>query len=111
MSTYDVGKGKPPFNTRFKKGNKEYLKRNKPKAHPEEEIFRRVMSETIPIRKGLRVVYHSRMELLIDKIFATSLKGDIRAMESLISLHRDAKERNSISPIILWMTEEDDAVL
>lgn len=111
MNDYEIGKGRPPVRTRFKPGNREYLKRNKSKTNQENEIFKKVMSEPIPVRKGSRVIYQSRMQIFVDRLFANALKGDIKAMELLVTVHRNAKEHRSLTPIFIWMTKEHEALL
>lgn len=107
MNSYDVGYKKPPQSTRFKKGNREYLKRSKKQSGVEAGVFAAIMSETIPTRKGERTVYRSRMEIVIDNFFAAALKGDIKAAEDLILLHTKFTKKNQMAPIFVHLFDED----
>jgi hypothetical protein len=84
---YEVGYGRPPLHSRFKRG-----KSGNPKGRPKQSgnlrtIVKQVSDEQIQIRDGDRLRRMPRIEALVRTTFARALK-DPKALPSLIVLLR-----------------------
>ena len=105
-----VGYRNPPLHSRFKKGNKEHLKRKKPKGNEpsvDGRKFVEIMSTLVPVKKNGKIHYKSRMEVIIDNIKNDALKGDIPAARDLIALHDNFHEFGEIAPLTYVLYEDD----
>lgn len=98
---YDVGYGKPPRASQFKRGNKEHLKRKTSPPSADAKIFSDIMSESIPVRKGTRTIYKSRMQVVMENLFTAALNGDVAAAESILSLYVQFEKRNQMTPTLI----------
>ena len=85
-SEYEVGYGKPPKHSRFKKG-----KSGNPQGRPKGTKNLRTdlieeLSEKIPVREGDRPAKISKQRAFVKTLVARSLKGDARAAVTLLNL-------------------------
>jgi hypothetical protein len=83
---YAVGYGKPPVHSRFQKGRS-----GNPKGRPKgtrnlKTDLLEELSEPILIREGERQVRTTKQRALVKSLIAKALKGDMRAMATLITL-------------------------
>jgi hypothetical protein len=83
---YEVGYGKPPKHSRFKKG-----KLGNPNGRPKGTKNLRTdlieeLSEKIPVREGDRPTKISKQRAFVKTLVARSLKGDARAATTLMNL-------------------------
>ena len=81
---YEVGYGKPPVSTRFKRGQS-----GNPKGRPKgskgfNALMRRALSETILVREDGQLRQMSWREVIIKSWIARALKGDARTIERLL---------------------------
>lgn len=100
-SHYDVGFKKPPLESRFKPGNREYLKRKKKKPKSEGEILREFCGEIVEYREGGKLKRASRLELLVKSDGAAALKGDIAAADALLKMRSQAVEIGVLEKLII----------
>jgi len=83
---YEVGYGKPPKHSRFKKG-----KSSNPNGRPKGTKNLRTdlieeLGEKIPVREGDRPTKISKQRAFVKTLVARSLKGDARAATTLMNL-------------------------
>ena len=96
---YEVGYGRPPKHTRFKKGvcpNPRGRGRRPPRA-PADTVLA-VLNETTEYRQNGRKKRASREEMAIDRHIAAALKGDVEAAALLLknsAACREARERRT----------------
>ena len=108
---YEVGYGKPPRHTRFKKGQS-----GNPKGRPKGvKNFRtdlmEELTETIEVRENGKPVVLSKQRLLLKSITAKALKGDARAADTLVRLigqHLGLPEEGPDEPAL---SADDAAIL
>ena len=85
-NNYEVGWGKPPLGTRFRKGQS-----GNPKGRPRgtknlKTDLMEELQETIVVREGDRTIRMSRQRAMIKTVMNKSLKGDARAFITLIRM-------------------------
>lgn len=96
MSDYKVGRGKPPKETRFKPGNKEWRKREEKRKKRKETKFSpgrefcAVLGSTMTVKRKGRIRREVRLQVIVDSLIAAALQGDIDAANDLLSFHLDA---------------------
>ena len=83
---YQVGWGKPPIGTRFQKGQS-----GNPKGRPRgaknlKTDLMEELQQTIVVREGDRTVRMSKQSAMIKTVMNKSLKGDARAIITLIRM-------------------------
>ncbi|MEE4236049.1 MAG: DUF5681 domain-containing protein [Anderseniella sp.] len=83
---YEVGYGRPPKSTRFRKGQS-----GNPKGRPKEArgvlaSLKRELDSPITIREGNREVRVSKAEAMAKRVIASALKGDQRVVLTLLKL-------------------------
>jgi Family of unknown function (DUF5681) len=83
---YDVGWGRPPHHSRFKKGQSGNQNGRTPKARNLKTDLVAELGARIRIREGYREVSISKQEAFIKTLVARALKGDARASSLLVGL-------------------------
>ena len=83
---YDVGWGKPPQHSRFKKGRSGSPNGRPPKARNLKTELGAELGARIRVREGDREVSISKQEAFIKTLVARALKGDARASSLLVGL-------------------------
>ena len=83
---YDVGFGKPPEAGQFKKGQSGNPK-GRPKGTPDfKTIIRKMLSTQVTITEGGKKKRVSTLTATLMRLNEKSLKGDMRAIEKVLSL-------------------------
>jgi hypothetical protein len=83
---YEVGWGKPPRHSRFKKGQSGSPNGRPPKARNLKTDLVAELGARIRVREGDREVSISKQEAFIKTLVARALKGDARASSLLVNL-------------------------
>jgi hypothetical protein len=92
MSDYEVGYGKPPKRSRFKKGVTANPKgRPKRKALAAGEIINNVLNAPAEYRERGRTKKAARLELTLKTHVQRALNGDVRSAEILLKLRAHAQ--------------------
>jgi hypothetical protein len=85
---YEVGYGKPPKHTQFKKGQcANPMGRGARKPLLEKAVFRKFLSDNVRYITRGSSKKASRLELLVRKQVAGALKGDVGSAMSLLKMH------------------------
>jgi len=106
--TYEVGRGKPPEYMRFQKGTSGNPKgRPKKVPMPEGEIFKAIQNEIIEYTVNGKRRKAPRIEVLIRKLAADAMQGDVLAAQKLMKLDQHARKYGDINPLVLYLDEED----
>ena len=84
----DVGYGRPPKHTRFKKGQSGNP-RGRPKGTPNlSTAITNVMKSKVPVRKANRTLLMPAPVAIAHKLFQQALAGDLKALKGLIEYGR-----------------------
>ena len=111
-SDYDVGFGKPPKGTQFKKG-----KSGNPKGRPKgtkslKSVLQAELAQKLSVKEDGKAKKISKMEALAKRLVAQALSGDARALSELlrqVNLHLgDVPDGD---PASTPASEEDAAIL
>jgi uncharacterized protein DUF5681 len=85
-ATYEVGFCKPPLHTRFKPGQSGNPS-GRPKGSPNlKTLFQKILNEQIPLREGNQTKKISKGEALVRSLVIHALKGDTRAVMTLLRI-------------------------
>lgn len=86
---YEVGYGKPPKDTQFEKGRSGNPK-GRPKGTPDlKTIVRKSLSSQVTVTEGGKKKKVSTLTATVMRLNEKALKGDMRAIEKLLSLASD----------------------
>jgi len=108
---YEVGYGRPPKETRFKKGRS-----GNPKGRPRgalnlDILLERELSETLSVTERGRKRQVTKREALIKTLIAKALGGDIRALSLLLEMTRKAETVSSKKRETQRRIEEDKRII
>jgi hypothetical protein len=102
MSDYDVGYGRPPRHSQFKKGVCPNPRgRGKRGDLQIGEIMKRVLNATTEFRDHGKVKKASRLELSVRRLAASAAKGDIGSAAWLLKLRAHAEKYRDAGPTII----------
>ena len=102
MSDYDVGYGKPPKHSRFKKGVcPNPAGRGKRRELDGSEIMKRVLNASAEFRDRGKMKKATRIELTIRKLVAAAVKGDVASAGALLKICVHAERYGDTSPTII----------
>lgn len=109
---YEVGYGKPPKHTRFKKGQSGNPKGREKGACGVKSDLQDELTEMLTITENGKTTKLTKQRLLIKQLFAQGSKGDIRAAIKILEMAaalQGSKEENTAQQSPL--SEEDEAIL
>jgi hypothetical protein len=86
MSDYEVGYGKPPLHSRFKKGVCPNPKGRGKAAFKADEIVKRVLNEPVVVHEKGKARKIPRWEVSPRRLFSMALRGDVGAAATLLRL-------------------------
>jgi len=102
VSDYDVGYGRPPKHSKFKKG----VCPN-PSGRPKRpnlqvgEIMQKVLGARTEFRDRGRVKRATRLELAIRKLVASAINGDVNSAAMILKVRRHAEKHGGTEPTII----------
>jgi hypothetical protein len=107
-NAYEVGYGKPPRATRFKKGMSGNRK-GRPKADEQKlgAVMMEVLNREIDFVDGGKPRRASIMEVIITQLAARAAKGDVAAVRMLLKVQHHVETHGELNPLILVMPESD----
>jgi hypothetical protein len=86
MKDYKVGFKKPPEHTRYKKGQSGNPQGRTKRTRNLKTDLIRIMGQTISVREGDRKYRVSKQEGMLMSLMAKCLKGDTKAISTLVNL-------------------------
>ena len=109
MKTYEVGYGKPPIHSRFKKGECANRK-GRGKREPSEmaDVIHNVLFEEVEYREGRRIRRASKQELTIRKLFSAAVRGDVGSADALLKLRVHAERHGDTGPLVIRIVNDPD---
>src|SRR6266516_8150431 len=100
--SYEVGYKKPPRHSQFKPGNRcNPQGRGKRKVETEAEILKRVLNFPAEFRHRGKSKRAPRIELMIRRLGAAALKGDVGAAAMLLNIRAHCEKYGDINPTII----------
>ena len=102
MSDYEVGYGKPPKHSRFRKGVCANPRgRGKRRPFEAEEILKEVLFAEMDYKEGGKVRRASRLEIAVRTLAAKAVKGDIASVVLLLKMRTHAKKHGDGGPLVI----------
>jgi hypothetical protein len=102
MSDYEVGYGKPPKHSQFKKGTCPNPNgRGKRRELEVGEIMKKVLNAKIEFRDRGQVKNASRIELTVRRLAASATNGDVGSAAMLLKMRTHAKKNGDTSPTVI----------
>jgi hypothetical protein len=110
-SSSDVGYGKPPKNTRFTKGVS-----GNPHGRPKGSrnvaaVFAKTLREKVVINEHGQRKTITKLEAAIKQFVNKAAGGDLRALQMLVNLSREAETRDLSSPERSIFAEFDQRIM
>ena len=107
-SVYEVGYGKPPRSTRFKKGVSGNPK-GRPKTNQQKlgSVMTDVLNQEIEYMEAGRPKRGSIMEVIITQLVSRAAKGDVAAARMILKLEKHVETHGELSPPIILITETE----
>jgi hypothetical protein len=92
---YEVGYGKPPVHTRFRKGQSGNPSGKPKKVLSEDEILLRDLSSKVPVTEGGKQRHMSKLEVVLKQQVKLAMKGDPKAVRIIIDAYRRAMQNQA----------------
>ncbi|WP_156416742.1 DUF5681 domain-containing protein [Sphingopyxis sp. A083] len=107
---YEVGYGRPPEKTRFKKGNKSG--RGRPKGSPNlKTMVNRIADEKVSAKIQGKPVKMKRKELMLLHVATLACQGDLKALDRFLPLVERFEDAQEAVVIPTEDTREDLAAI
>ncbi|WP_170597925.1 DUF5681 domain-containing protein [Ruegeria arenilitoris] len=107
---YEVGYGKPPKATQFKKGRSGNPKGRPKGAKGVNPSLKRELETKITVREGSHEIRISKAEAIAKRFTAGALKGDTKLLMALLKLDTDLFNASELDAQESVRTVEPDAV-
>jgi len=105
---YDVGYGRPPKHTRFRKGQSGNL-RGRPKGRLNAtEALNRELDQMITVREGGKTIRMTKREAMIKRLAADAMAGKKYAVDAILAHERTRAEASGTA---VNFTSEDAAIV
>jgi Family of unknown function (DUF5681) len=102
LTDYDVGYGKPPKHSQFKKGVCPNPRgRGKRQDLKVGEIMNKVLNANAEFRENGKVKKASRIELSVRRLAASAIKGDVGSAALLLKMRAHAEKHHETGPIVI----------
>jgi hypothetical protein len=98
FSDYEVGFGKPPAGTRFKKGQSGNLKGRPKGTLNMATVLARTLREKVIINENGQRKVITKLEAAVKQLVNKAASGDLRALRHLADLVVSAEERTAQAP-------------
>jgi hypothetical protein len=107
----DVGYGRPPQDTRFKKGSS-----GNPRGRPKGSrnvvsVFAKTLREKVVINENGQRKTITKLEAAVKQFVNRAAGGDLRALQMLVNLSREAETRELSPPERSMIAEVDQRVM
>lgn len=111
MEKEDVGYGRPPRQTRFKKGQS-----GNPNGRPKGSqnlatVLQRILCEKVTIRENGRTKNITKLEHSVQQLTKKATEGNLRALQQLMALVRSAEVQAPQKNHNATLSETDQTVL
>ncbi len=104
MSDYEVGYGKPPNHSQFKKGVCPNPKgRGKRRAENVADIMTEFLDTKVEVPDRGKIRRLTRRELSIRRLIAEALKGDVRSAAMLLTVRARAEKIADVGAIVVYV--------
>ena len=110
---YEVGYGKPPRHTRFKKGQPSANPRGRPRKDMATLLFEGLNKKVVVTENGRRRRITLR-EAITRQLINQSASADLRATKMLLDMIKDAEKQAAVAPPpepAAWFTKADEEVV
>ena len=102
VSEYEVGYGKPPKHSRFRKGTCPNPRgRGSRRDLKVGKIVQKVMNCKTEYREGGRLKKATRIELVIRKLASSAMNGDVSSAATLLKLRSHAENHGDTGPTVI----------
>ncbi|MFN9498079.1 MAG: DUF5681 domain-containing protein [Sphingomonadales bacterium] len=92
---YEVGYGKPPAHTRFRKGQSGNPSGKPKRVLSEDEILLRELASKVPVTEGGKQRRMSKLEVMLKQQVNLAMKGDPKAVRHVIDAYRKATQNQA----------------
>jgi len=110
---YEVGYGKPPRHSRFKKGQPTANPRGRPRKDMAALLFEGLNKKVVVTENGRRRRITLR-EAITRQLINQSASADLRATKMLLDMIKDAEKQAAVAPPpepAAWFTKADEEVV
>jgi hypothetical protein len=111
MRDYEVGRGRPPIHSRFKKGNQEWKKREAKRKEREKFLpardLKAVLRSMVRVERNGKPVNQTRLEAHVDHLISEAQRGDIAAANDLLSFRLNAEAIGDMQDLLFVFGPDD----
>ena len=108
---YEIGYGKPPKHTRFKKGQSGNQKGRPKGAKSFSTDLREELNEKVPVRENGKVKVLSKQRAILKAQVSKAMAGDTRAAQSVVSMVAAYLNDDAETAFGTPLQDEDDKII